>query len=61
MGVIYSIQEHADLWQDELLHWLVPHPVHHGARADGTEAGRDHWLLHKSQAVIHQEIRNVHV
>lgn len=37
-----------DLGQDELLHWFVPHPAHHGAGADGTEASRDHSLLQRA-------------
>lgn len=43
------------LWQDELLYWFVPHPVHHSPCADGTEASSDHCLLQISQAFIHQE------
>ena len=47
-----------DLRQDELLHWFVPHPVHQGPCADGTEASSDHGLLqekHKlSSSRIHE-------
>lgn len=51
-----------DLRQDELLHWFVPHPVHQGPCADGTEASSDHGLLQKKKKNSHhQEFMNVQI
>lgn len=45
------MKEQAYLGQNELLHWFVPHPFHHGPWTDATESSRDHCLLHRHRKI----------